>query len=270
MAGRFRRRTGDDHYVVYRLRHVQHVGKCWLGQEIGCVGTALANGDAEEVSIPVCAMGGLAERSLRISHHVLELGVGGGNNLSHLTGEFDATAVDLSESMLANSIRLNRSVDHHVGDMRTVRLGRTFDAVLIHDAISYMLTEDDLRGTFATDRAHLGPAGVFVTAPDWYRETFPEAPSVSSEIKRRNDEELCFVEYLHDPDPSDTTVESIFLLMFKEGEEVRVEEDRHTTGLFPVDTWLSLITEAGFAVERRPYPVHADGHEAYLLVAVVQ
>ncbi len=203
-------------------------------------------------------------------HHVLELGVGGGNNLSHLTGDFDATAVDISESMLANSIRLNPGVDHHVGDMRTVRLGRTFDAVLIHDAISYMLSEDDLRDTFATARAHLGPAGVFVTAPDWYRETFPAAPSVSSEIHRRGDEEMCFVEFLHDPDPADTTVESIFLLMFKEGEEVRVEEDRHTTGLFPVDTWLSLITEAGFAVEKRPYPVHADGHEAYLLVAVVQ
>ena len=73
IAGRFRRRTGDDNYVVHCLRRVQHVGKGWLGQEIGCVGTALANGDAEEVSIPVCGLGGLAERSLWISDHFLGL-----------------------------------------------------------------------------------------------------------------------------------------------------------------------------------------------------
>ena len=59
-------------------------------------------------------------------HEILELGVGGGNNLSHLTGEFQATAVDISERMLANSVMLNPGVEHHVGDMRTIRLSRTF------------------------------------------------------------------------------------------------------------------------------------------------
>ena len=83
-------------------------------------------------------------------HEILELGVGGGNNLSHLTSGFQATAVDISEKMLANSTRLNPGVEHHVGDMRTVRLEREFKAVLIHDAISYLTTEDDLRKTFAT------------------------------------------------------------------------------------------------------------------------
>jgi hypothetical protein len=47
-----------------------------------------------------------------------------------------------------------------------VRLKRTFDAVLVHDAITYMLTEDDLRATFATARAHLQRGGIFVSAPD--------------------------------------------------------------------------------------------------------
>ena len=201
-------------------------------------------------------------------HHILELGVGGGNNLSHLTGEFDATAVDISEEMLANSMTLNPSVEHQVGDMRSVRLGRTFDAVIVHDAISYMLTEDELRAAFTTAREHLSPGGVFIAAPDWYVETFPATDSVSSKIKRRNGEELCFVEFLHDPNPSDTTVESVFLYMFKEADDVRVEEDRHTTGLFPLRTWLSLIAEAGFCVEKWPYPVHEDGHEAHLLIGV--
>ena len=89
---------------------------------------------------------------------VLELGTGGGHFLHQLTGEYDATAVDLSEAMLAHSRRLNPGVAHHVGDMRSVRLGETFDAVLIHDAIDYMTTEDELRAAFETTRASRGSA----------------------------------------------------------------------------------------------------------------
>ncbi len=201
-------------------------------------------------------------------HEILELGVGGGNNLSHLTGEFQATAVDISEKMMANSIRLNPGVEHHIGDMRTVRLGRTFKAVIIHDAIAYMLTEDDLRAAFATARFHLAPGGVFITAPDWYRETFP-GTHVTSELKRREGKELAFVQYWHDPDPNDTTVEALYVYVWKENGRLRVEQDLHITGLFPVETWQKLMTEAGFEVEKLSYPLHDDAREAYLLRGVL-
>jgi SAM-dependent methyltransferase len=118
-------------------------------------------------------------------HSLLELGVGGGHLLSHLAGDFDATAVDLSPAMLDLCRQRLPSVDLHVGDMRTVRLGRTFDAVLIHDAISHMLTEADLLAAFQTAAAHLKPGGIFITSADRYREQFtprkpkpPPAPTV--------------------------------------------------------------------------------------------
>ena len=79
-------------------------------------------------------------------HHVLELGVGGGHLLSHLTADVQATAVDISEGMLTHSLKLKSGGGHHVGDMRSVRLGRTFQAGLIPDAISYILHEEGLRG----------------------------------------------------------------------------------------------------------------------------
>ena len=41
------------------------------------------------------------------------------------------------------------------------------DAVLLHDAVSYMLSAEDLAAAFATAAAHLAPGGVFVVAPDW-------------------------------------------------------------------------------------------------------
>ncbi len=201
---------------------------------------------------------------------ILELGVGGGHNLSHLAGEFEATAVDLAEGMLAHSRRLNPGVAHYQGDMRTVRLGRKFKAVLIHDAISYMLTEDDLRQTFATAAAHLEPGGVFITAPDDYRETFV-SPQVSSETHAVGGTELTYFEYHYDPDPADTTIETIYLYLIREnGGPVRVEQDRHVTGLFPLARWLELMAAAGFDVERRPYDVYGDGREGFLLVGTLQ
>jgi hypothetical protein len=202
-------------------------------------------------------------------HRILELGVGGGNNLSHLTKDFQATAVDLSERMLIHSKKLNPGVEHIVGDMRTIRLGRKFKAVIIHDAISYMLTEGDLRATFATAAAHLEPGGVFITAPDWFKETF-RGPWLDHTIRAKEGIELAYVEYSYDPDPNDTTMETIFVYFIRERGQLRVEEDLHVTGLFPIQTWVNLMTEAGFVVEKKVYPVHDDPRQAYLLVGTLQ
>ncbi len=202
-------------------------------------------------------------------HEILELGVGGGNNLSHLTDDFQATAVDISEKMLANSSSLNPGVEHFVGDMRTVRLNRTFSAVLIHDAVTYMLTEADLRAAFATARVHLEPGGVFITAPDWFKETFP-GRKISSTLKSRDGLDMGWVELSYDPDPSDSTMETLFLYIFDPAEKPSVEKDIHVTGLFSQDTWIELMEEAGFQAEKFDYPVAEDGHEMYLLVGTAR
>lgn len=201
-------------------------------------------------------------------HRVLELGVGGGHHLSHLTGDFQATAVDISPRMLELSARLNPGVEHRLGDMRAVRLTDTFDAVLIEDAISYLLTEDDLRATFETARAHLAPGGVLIVAPDWYRETW-KGTQVFGHVRRREGRELAFVEYRTDLDPGDTTVESVFLYVSNENGEIRVEQDRHVFGIFPLDTWLGLMRDEGFDVERWPHMTREDGDAPYLLVGVL-
>ncbi len=202
-------------------------------------------------------------------HPVLELGVGGGHNLSHLTRDLQATAVDISEEMLALSRKLNPQVEHIVGDMRSIRLGRTFKAVLVHDAISYMLTEADLVAAFQTARAHLEQGGIFITAPDGYRDTF-KGTDVWHQITRSGGMELTFIEYQTDPDPDDTTMESVLFYLIRENGQLRVEQDHHLTGLFPLETWLRLLAEVGFRTEQWPYPVNDDGSEAYLLVSELQ
>ena len=103
---------------------------------------------------------------------VLELGCGGGNVAWFLKGEFALTLTDISEAMLAESEKQNPELEHIEGDMRTLRLGRTFDGVLIHDAIMYMISEEDLRAALLTAHEHCKPGGVAVFVPDWVAETF--------------------------------------------------------------------------------------------------
>ena len=105
---------------------------------------------------------------------LLELGSGGGNTASHLKHDLRLTLTDLSPQMLALSATLNPECEHLVGDMRTLRLGRTFDTVLAHDAICYMTTDADLRAAMTTAFEHLRSGGAAVFMPDHIRETFAE------------------------------------------------------------------------------------------------
>src|SRR5579859_2670217 len=71
---------------------------------------------------------------------MVEFGSGGGSNAFYFKNRFALTLVDISPDMLAISRALNPECEHVVGDMRSVRLERQFDAVFIHDAIEYMTT----------------------------------------------------------------------------------------------------------------------------------
>src|SRR4249919_218757 len=93
---------------------------------------------------------------------VLELGSGGGHNAVHLKERFTMTLVDISEEMLDVSRSLNPECEHRRGDMRTIRLGRSFDAVFVHDAVDYMTSEADLAQAMETAFAHCRPGGVAV------------------------------------------------------------------------------------------------------------
>ena len=198
-------------------------------------------------------------------HSVLELGSGGGHTISHLTGDFEMTAVDLSTEMLDLSRQLNPDVPHHPGDMRSVRLGETFDAVAIHDAVCYLLSEEDLRATFSTARAHLNPGGILLLTPDYLKESY-SGPTVLHWVCHQSEPRFTVIEYCHDPDPSDTTIESVFFFLFQEEGGLKIEQDRHTTGLFPSHTWLELMGEEGFDGELVTLPGYEGGYGGHLFV----
>jgi SAM-dependent methyltransferase len=176
---------------------------------------------------------------------LLELGSGGGNNASHLKDRFECTLTDLSPEMLALSRTLNPECGHIQGDMRTLRLERTFDAVFVHDAVAYITTEDDLRATLDTVAVHLRNGGAALIVPDTTRELF--APGTRHGGHDGDDgRSLRYLEWTYDPDPDDTTYTVEFAFLLREaGKDVRVEHDRHTCGVFPEAVWHRVIADTG-------------------------
>jgi len=176
---------------------------------------------------------------------VLELGSGGGNSAFHLKARFAMTLVDMSPQMLRVSRKLNPECEHVKGDIRTLRLGRTFDAVFVHDAICHMTTDRDLRAVMQTAYDHCRPGGIALFIPDFVRETFVEGTDQGGSDSRRR--RLRFLQWVFDPDPNDTTylVDFAILLRNEKG-EARLVHERHVLGLFPRSRWLRLLREVGF------------------------
>jgi len=181
---------------------------------------------------------------------ILELGSGGGNNASHMKAKFEMTLTDLSQGMLELSRSLNPECEHIQGDMRTLRLGREFDAVFVHDAVVYMTTEDDLKAAIETAFVHCRRGGAALFAPDHVREKFKPYTDHGGH-DGEDGRGLRYLEWAWDPDPSDDTYTVDFAYLLREADgSVRVEKDRHIEGVFSRDTWLRLLTEAGFKAER--------------------
>ena len=95
-----------------------------------------------------------------------------------MKARFQMTLADLSPGMLELSRTINPECEHIQGDMRTLRLGREFDAVFVHDAVVYMTTEADLKAAIDTAFIHCRRGGAALFAPDHLRENF--APSTTT------------------------------------------------------------------------------------------
>ncbi|MCA8941424.1 MAG: class I SAM-dependent methyltransferase [Planctomycetes bacterium] len=177
---------------------------------------------------------------------VLELGCGGGSLARWLRGSFELTLTDRSERMLEVSRAINPACEHRVGDMRTLFLDRTFDAVLVHDAVMYATSRTELRSVFTTARRHLRPGGGLVAMPDFLAETFePGIDAGGHDVK--DGRGLRYLEWKFDPDPDDETVEVAYAFLLRDADgSTSVEHDRHRVGCFMRATWIDVLADLGF------------------------
>lgn len=209
---------------------------------------------AEEAAF-AAGLFGLATRPVR---EVLELGSGGGHNASHLAGRFRWTLVNLSQDMLAVSRTLNPGCEHVQGDMRSIRLGRAFDAVFVHDAVDYMTSKADLSQVMATAYAHCRPGGVAVFIPDDIAETYQPVTACGGG-DGADGRGARFLQWSWDPDPSDTWTVSDYVYLLREADgQTQTVHEQHRIGLFGREVWLRLLAEAGFEPQVIPEETTED------------
>lgn len=105
-------------------------------------------------------------------HKLLELGCGTGRHgVEFARLGYQVCGIDLSEGMVRQAEarakalppELGSRLRFGVGDVRSVRRGETFDAVLsLFHVMSYQTTDADLRAAIKTAATHLKPGGLFL------------------------------------------------------------------------------------------------------------
>lgn len=124
---------------------------------------------------------------------LLNLGCGTGKHdyaLAHLG--YTITGVDLSEEMAHQAINnipseLSRQLSFLTGDIRTLKLNTSFDAVIsLFHVISYQVTNKDLHEVIAAAYNHLEPGGLFIF-DCWYGPGVMTDPPVVRIKRMSND-----------------------------------------------------------------------------------
>jgi len=104
---------------------------------------------------------------------ILDLGCGtGGHVLPLVVNGFQMTGVDVSEEMVRQAERKakesNIEAAFYLDDIRSLELGKTFDAVISMFAVmGYQTTNEDFYAAMRTARKHLNQGGIFIFDA-WY------------------------------------------------------------------------------------------------------
>lgn len=194
---------------------------------------------------------------------LLELGAGAGHNAHFMRRAFSCTLTDLSAQMLALSEELNPDAEHVHADMRELRLHRTFDAILAHDAIVYMTTEEDLTRAVQTAWEHLRPGGAALFVPDCVAESFVEYTDLYVAQDKETGRAMRCTAWMWRDSPTSKTYNVDYAYLLREGSTSRAVHDQHVEGLFSVATWERILSSVGFEVIRHPRPLDAEEARIY-------
>jgi len=182
---------------------------------------------------------------------LLDVACGTGAHLVEMQSWYTVEGVDLSAAMLAVARTRLPGVPLREADMRTLDLGKTFDAVTcLFSSIGYMTDLAELRGAVVRLAAHVAPGGVLIldgwVRPDKWRDNFrPDYPDVA------HDSEVTVVRLsFSSREGSITELEMHHLVQTDAGIDYFMEP--HRLRLTETDDYVSAVTDAG--LEARVIP----------------
>jgi SAM-dependent methyltransferase len=155
---------------------------------------------------------------------LLEFGSGTGKHGRLLAEKgYNITGIELSDSMVQKAQRTDGFTCQQ-GDIRTVNLGRSFDAVLaLFHVVSYQTTNADVQAVFQRASEHLKNGGIFVFDV-WYS---PAVYNLKPEtrVKRMIDDEVEVIR-IAEPDirPNENRVDVNYTVLVKD----KLNSENHT------------------------------------------
>lgn len=194
-----------------------------------------------------------------IPRTLLHMGCGAGSHDSVFKRFFTVTGVDLSRGMLNEARAAHPDIEYLEDDMRTLRLNRFFDAIVIPDSIDYMASLVDLQQAIHTAVEHLKKGGVLLVVGKT-QETFQN--NNFAYTGEKNDVHVTVFEnnYINPLRPN--TYEATLVYLIRRQGELTIHTDRHVLGLFPKAAWDRVLKDAGLKVQH----LVLDGiYDKYLL-----
>lgn len=180
---------------------------------------------------------------------------------------------DLSPDMVRVGRRTLRRARVHadlaVGDMRTLQLRRTFDAVLcVGTAFNYLVEPADVRRALKTFRGHVHPGGLLVLDLTNFDAWIDNPVNTRVEMDRRGfDGTRVAIFGFNDQSPAKTVHVARFLSVLQRGRDIEVRFDEaplkvwtkesvarslRTYGFRPVEWWGDLAPGAKYRRRKSP------------------
>jgi ubiquinone/menaquinone biosynthesis C-methylase UbiE len=181
-------------------------------------------------------------------HTMLHLGCGAGGHDRFFKKYFTVTGVDISVGMLNKAKAVNSDIHYIEGDMRTIRLDRRFDCVVIPDSIDYMVSLDDLKQAINTSALHLKSGGILLivgkTEDSFYNNNFAYTGV-------KDDVHVTLLEnnFINPYVPNTYEITMVYLIR-KKGKLTKYIEET-VAGLFSRATWDEVLRNSGFLMETR-------------------
>lgn len=199
----------------------------------------------DEVSAYIHLINGTATEPVET---MLHLGCGAGGHDRYYKKHFTITGVDISVGMLDKAKVANPEIEYIEGDMRTIRLDRQFDCVIIPDSIDYMVSLDDLKQAIQTSAIHLKPGGVLLIVGKT-EETFQSNNFAYTGEKDDTQVTLFENNFINHYKPNTYEIIMVYLIRQKGKLSKYIEES--VAGLFSQATWDEVLKNAGFIMEKR-------------------
>jgi SAM-dependent methyltransferase len=183
-------------------------------------------------------------------HTLLDVACGTGAHLAELRQWYEVEGADVSPAMLAVARQRLPGVEVYEVDMRTLDLGRSFDAVIcLFSSIGYVTDPAEMRSAVARLAAHVAPGGVLIldgwVRPDDWREGARPEPDIA-----QDDETLVVRLSFASREGNLTNLDMHHLVQTSGGVDYFVEN--HRLALTPTEDYVSAVEGAGLVARVIP------------------